>query len=256
MRWMLMLVMLAAVVGCGSNDQPSTQAIDQDAAELYRNAKSSLDNGAYESAIEQYETLQSEYPFGPFATQAQLDLIFAYRKSAEHASAIAAADRFIQLNPRHDQVPYALYMRGVSRQDRKANVVQRYASTVVDLNRARRDPEPLEKAFSDFKQLVQQYPDSEYVVDAKRRMTDIRKLLAQHDLAVARFYEERGSWVAVANRTKRILERYPETPAIPKALQLMRRAYAEMGLSPLREDIEKVLKANGIQPERLRDSAG
>ena len=256
MRWMLILVMIATVVGCGSNNEAATEAVDREAAAIYETAKSSLNNGAYQTAISEYETLQSEYPFGPYATQGQLDLIFAYYKNDAYESAVAAADRFMRLNPRHDKVPYALYMRGIARQDRKANIVQEYASNVIDLDRARRDPQPLEQAFSDFKRLAQEYPNSEYVPDAKQRMRQIRELLAEHDLAVAQFYETRGSWVAVANRTKRILQRYPETPAIPEALKLMRRAYAEMGLTPLREDIEKVLRANGIDPDQARGSAG
>jgi outer membrane protein assembly factor BamD len=246
MRRILMALMIAALVGCGSN--PTPDAPDGDARELYRKAKSSLENGAYQSAIEQYETLQSEFPFGPFATQAQLDLIFAYHKRGEPESAIAAADRFLKLNPRHEEAPYALYMRGISRQERNANVVQEYASTVIDLDRAARDPQPLEAAFEDFSQLVEQYPDSRYVFDAKQRMRQLRELLAEHDLGVAQFYRERESWIAVANRAKRILERYPETPAVSEALKLLRTAYAELELSPLRRDVERVLKANGIDP--------
>ncbi len=256
MRCMLILLMITTVVGCGSNNEASTKAVDRGAAEIYQTAKSSLNNGAYQTAIEEYETLQSEYPFGSYATQGQLDLIFAYYKNNAYESAVAAADRFIRLNPRHDKVPYALYMRGIARQDRKANIVQEYASNVVDIDRAQRDPKPLERAFSDFKRLVQEHPNSEYVPDAKRRMREMRELLAEHDLAIAQFYQTRGSWVAVANRAKRILQRYPQTSAIPEALKLMRRAYAEMGLTPLRDDIEKVLRANGIDPDEVRDSAG
>lgn len=250
MRRIVMAIMLTALVGCGSS--PDTVDPDAEARELYRTAKSSLENGAYESAIEQYESLQKEFPFGPYATQAQLDLIFAYHKQGESASAIAAADRFLRLNPRHERAPYALYMRGVSRQDREANVVQEYASTVIDLDRAARDPEPLERAFDDFSQLVKQYPDSKYVPDAKQRMRQIRELLAEHDLGVAKFYRKRGSWIAVANRAKRILERYPETPAVSEALKLLRTAYGELELTPLRRDVERVLKANGIDPNSVR----
>lgn len=251
MRRILMVLMVAALAGCGSSPE-RPQATDAEARELYRTAKSSLENGAYTSAIEQYETLQSEYPFGDYATQAQLDLVFAYHKSGSPESAVAAADRFLRLNPRHEKAPYALYMRGVVRQERTGNVIQSYASEVIDLERARRDPQPLERAFDDFRQLVQSYPDSKYVPDAKRRMRQVRELLAEHDLAVARFYETRESWVAVANRAKRVVQRYPHAPAVAEALKLLRRAYGEMGLTPLREDIEKVLKANGINPDEIR----
>jgi len=250
MRWILIALMISALAGCGSNRSPDAE--ERTAEAIYEEARAALDRGSYIDAIEAYETLQSEYPFGEYATQAQLDLIFAYKKRGETESAVAAADRFIRLNPRHEKVPYAIYMRGVARQDSGKTTIRRFLSDTFNLKRARRDPEPLEKAFGDFRRLIQRHPESQYVDDARERMTELRDLLAEHDLAVARFYAEREAWVAVARRTKRILQRYPETSAIPDALKLMRQAYGAMDLTPLREDIEDVLRANGVNPDSAR----
>ena len=67
----------------------------------------------WEKAIKYLEKLEARYPYGRFAQQAQLDVAYAYWKSGERASAVAAADRFIKLYPNHANVDYAWYLKGL-----------------------------------------------------------------------------------------------------------------------------------------------
>lgn len=246
MRRILIMLVLVVLTGCAGGPVDDRRA----AAELYDSARSAIDRGDYRTAVETYETLQTRYPFGVFADQAQLDIIYAYNELDEPDSAIAAAERFLRLNPRHERAPYAWYMRGVVEQERGENAITR----TLDLNRARRDPEPLERAFDTFGQLIERFPDSEYNEDARRRMQTIRRDLAEHDLIVARFYRERGAWVAAANRATRVIERYPGTPAVEGALQLLSEAYDSLELKPLKADVERILEMNDISPGNPGDA--
>lgn len=81
------------------------------ANKLYTEAKQSLGDGSYETAIKYYEKLESRFPYGRFAQQAQIDLAYAYWKSGEKESAIAACERFIKLHPNHPNVDYVYYLR-------------------------------------------------------------------------------------------------------------------------------------------------
>ncbi|MDZ7809037.1 MAG: tetratricopeptide repeat protein [Arhodomonas sp.] len=81
------------------------------------------------------------------AQQAQLDIIYAYQQMGEPASAVAAAERFIRLNPRHPRVDYTWYMQGVAQQEQGRGFLDR----VLGLERAARDPEPLRQAFEAFR---------------------------------------------------------------------------------------------------------
>ncbi|HEY9148588.1 MAG TPA: outer membrane protein assembly factor BamD, partial [Gammaproteobacteria bacterium] len=106
------LSLLWLVAGCSILTEDETA--DWDAEKFYETAKEALDSGDYATAIDNYTKLEARYPYGRYAQQAQLETIYAYYKDQEPASAVAAADRFIKLHPRHPNVDYAYYMRGLA----------------------------------------------------------------------------------------------------------------------------------------------
>ena len=68
--------------------------------ELYQQAQADLDNKSYTSAISKLKALESRYPFGRFAEQAQLELIYAYYRNVEPEAARSAARRNSTLSMR------------------------------------------------------------------------------------------------------------------------------------------------------------
>ncbi len=233
--------LVALLAGCASQPVDDTRA----AAELYRSARDAMSRGDFVTAVQEYEQLEARYPFGPYAEQGQLDVIYAYAEAGEPDSAIAAADRFIRLNPRHPEADYAWYMRGVVEQNRGRGFVADW----FELERAARDPEPLRRAFDVFGILLQSYPDSRYAEDARERMFTIRNLLAEHEIITAQFYAEREAWVAAANRAAEVLRRYPGTPESADALRILQQSYDRLELSALQRDVRRILELNGIDPE-------
>ncbi|WP_440996230.1 outer membrane protein assembly factor BamD [Arhodomonas sp. SL1] len=238
---MLAALLLAACAGDPPEEEPTG---DPSAEVLYDRARGALDRGDYQLAVARLEQLESRYPFGVHAQQAQLDIIYAYQQMGEPASAVAAAERFIRLNPRHPRVDYAWYMQGVAQQEQGRGFLDR----VLGLERAARDPEPLRQAFEAFRTLLERHPQTEYARDARRRMADIRDLLARHELRIARFYADRGAWVAAANRAAHLVREYEGAPAMGPALQLLERSYAELGASDLRREVRRVLEYNDLDP--------
>jgi|HigsolmetaAR202D_1030399.scaffolds.fasta_scaffold09571_3 outer membrane assembly lipoprotein YfiO len=233
--------LLLALAGCASTpDDTGIVDPDKTAAEFYREAKRALDNGNYQTAIERLETLQARYPFGAEAKQAELDIIYAYYGAEEWDSAVSAADRFIRLNPTHERVDYALYMRASAGMNRGTDLLGRVFKT----DRALRDPQPLRQAFADFKRLVTDYPASPYAEDARYRMLVLRNQLAKHELAVAEYYLSRSAYVAAANRAKSVVENYQETPAVMRALEILAEAYGKLNLPDLQQDIVRVIALN------------
>lgn len=237
-KFLRALPLLLVIAGCsslGNSDDP-----DAGAAELYQEARAAMRAKNNETAIERLETLQSRYPFGEHAQQAQLDIIYLYFKTDDWDAAISAADRFIRLNPTHPRVDYALYMRGSANMERG----QDFLTRTFDLNRSTRDPRPLREAFADFQRLVTDYPSSDYTDDARRRMAVLRDQLADHELAVARYYQSRSAYVAAANRAKGIIENFQETPAVEAALTILADAYQHLDLPDLRQDTLRIIRQN------------
>lgn len=217
------LLSVALLVGCSTSEEVVP---DVPPSELYRDAQASLNDGAWRTAIEKLEALDSRYPFGAYSEQVQLDLIYAYYKNDDLALAEATIDRFQRMNPGHSESDWLLYMRGLTHmaQDRS------FIHDVLNMNREDRDPEPVRKAFVDFRRLLERYPNSAYSADARARMISLKNRLAQYELAAADFYIRREAWVAAVNRCQTLQRDFPDTQAARESLPLLLKAYEELGL--------------------------
>jgi outer membrane protein assembly factor BamD len=193
----------------------------------------------YDKAIKYYEILQSRFPHGRFAIQAEMEVAYAFYKKGEAASAIAAADRFIKLHPHHPNVDYIYYLKGLATFNERGIVEKLTAQEISD-----RDPKALRESFASFKELVTRFPDSKYAKDATLRMSYLVSTLAAHELHVARYYMKREAYVAAVNRCKFVIETYPETPSVEEALVILVSAYDLLGIEDLKNDTLRVLKTN------------
>jgi outer membrane protein assembly factor BamD len=213
---------------------------DWSASKFYSEAKDAMNNGDYEQAIEYYEKLEARYPFGRYATQSQLDVIYAHYKNSEPDSAIAAADRFIKLHPQNPYVDYAYYLKGLANFNRDQSLTSRLFS----MDASQRDAGASLNSFNDFSELLRRYPDSKYAADARQRMIYLRNNLARYQLHVAGFYMRRGAYLAAANRAKRVVTNFQRTDSVADALQIMITAYDKLGKTELAEDAKRVLAVN------------
>lgn len=241
-----MLPLLAAALlsfglgGCTSFGEKPDETRNWSVERFYAEAKSAVQRGDYEKAIEYYEGLQARYPFGPYAQQAQLEVAYAYFKFSEPESAISAVDRFIELYPQHAHLAYAYYLKGLVNFNQTMGLLQRY----VPLDMDQRDPRTAREAFAAFSELLGKFPDSRYARDARQRMLYLRNKLAMHEVYVANYYMKRKAYLAAANRARGVVEGYQRTPAVPYALRIMTDAYERLDLPQLARDTRRVLEGN------------
>ncbi|MCB1841803.1 MAG: outer membrane protein assembly factor BamD, partial [Halioglobus sp.] len=158
MRTILILLLSLALAGCSGNDELPDIAADAGEQQMYQEAQRYLRSGNYDLAVRSLQLLESRYPFGKYAEQAQLELIFAHYKAYEHEAAVEAADRFIRLHPQHPNVDYAFYMKGLSAYTGNEDIFNRFMPT----DETERDTTQAKEAFAEFAQLVSRYPDSPY----------------------------------------------------------------------------------------------
>ena len=210
------------------------------AQKLYAEAKDNLNEGNYERAVKLFETLESRYPFGRYAQQAQLEVAYAYYKDNEPISSVAACDRFIKLHPNHPNVDYAYYLKGLANFNDDLGIL----GNLVEQDMSERDPKAARDAFLSFKELVTRFPDSKYAADSRARMNYLLNALASHEVHVAKYYMKRQAWVASANRAREVLKNYPDAPALEEALSIMAVSYDKMQLTGLRDDTLRVIKLN------------
>ena len=215
-------------------------AADESAAKLYNKAHKLLIGRDFTGAVEQFELLESRYPFGRYAQQAQLELTYAYHKQSNIDQALNTINRFIQLNPQHPSIDYAYYMKGLITYNSGKNLIH----FLIKRDPSNNDPTSLQESFSVFGLLIDKYPDSEYADDAKLRMIYLRNELAEYELKVAKFYMKRGAYVASANRAKYIMENYQGAIIMPEAVYILEQAYLALGINDLADDTHRVYAQN------------
>ena len=238
MKHLLLVGVLALLAACSSNAPVIDESLSE--SELYRKAQTDLDAENYGSAVETLRALEARYPFGRYAEQAQLELIYAYYQNYEPEAATASADRFIRLHPTHQNVDYAYYIRGLASFTRDQGIIERF----LPLDMTRRDPGAARDSFNDFAQLINRFPNSQYAPDARARMVYLRNLLAAYDVHVGHYYLKRGAYLAAANRGRYVVENFQQTPSVGDGLALMVAGYNRLAMQDLAGSALETLKLN------------
>jgi outer membrane protein assembly factor BamD len=235
--WAWLLAVAVVIGGCAWLPEVKDETATWSADRLYRTAHDAMVEGNYTRAVKMYDTLESRFPYGRYAQQAILESAYSSYRAGETAAAVAACDRFIRTFPNHPNVDYAYYLKGLVhfRED------QGLLGYVYELDLSEREPKAMRESFAAFKELVAKFPDSRYADDAKDRMKYLTNALALYEVKVARYYYNRGAYVAAVNRAQGALVNYPRTPANEDALRILVAGYEKLGLPQLARDSQRIL---------------
>ena len=244
----ILILFFLVLTGCASVDEDATKGWS--AQRLYDEGKTALANKEYTSAVEYFEKLEARYPYGPYAEQAMLEIAYAYYRSDEMASAIAAANRFLRVHPTHPHVDYAYYLKGLASFDEERSSLEKIFGAG---DPSKRDPKALRDAYDAFKEVAQRFPNSKYLEDSRKRLVSLQNAMAMSDIHAARYYYSRGAYVATVNRTKGVIENFQRTPAVEEALGLQALAYQKMQLTDLMRDTRRVLEKNFPDSHYLKE---
>jgi len=236
-------MLLAGCAGLKEQDQTATWSPNK----LYSEARDELNAGAYDKAVPLLEKLEGRAAGTPLAQQAQLDRAYAHYKAGDIAQAQATLDRFIKLHPASPAYDYALYLKGIANFNDNLGLF----SFVSRQDLSERDQKAAKESFESFKELVTRFPESKYTPDARARMTYIVNSLAQYEVHVARYYFNRGAYVAAINRAQAALADYRDVPALEEALFILMRSYDALGMAQLRDDTRRVLEKSYPSSEYL-----
>jgi outer membrane protein assembly factor BamD len=183
--------LIGFLAGCaGPRESGKTpQSLYDSAMQLYNKKK-------YEKAAEAFRKLKEEFPLSSVTPLAELRTADAVFHNESYAEAIPMYEEFKKLHPIHPEVPYATYQVGMC-----------YFKQILSIDR---DQTATEKAIEQFRYLIENFPRSSYVADARKKLTVCQHRLAERELYVGRFYYRAGKYKAALGRFQGILKNYPD----------------------------------------------
>ena len=234
------------IVGCKSDGEE----IEQPEKIYYDQAQARMASGNYFGAIEVLEAIDNKYPFGKYAEQAQVELIYAHFMNSETEAAHTAAEKFIRLHPRHPNIDYAYFMKGLSSYTRDREFIVRFSNTDV----SNRDVSGAKESFAELSEFITRFPDSQYIPYAQQRNIYLRNMIAKNELAVADYYVSIDAYIGAIRRANYVIENIPNSSENYRALKILEVSYNKLGYSDLLDDVRLLLKAN-YQNEELNESS-
>ena len=234
-----MVLLLSA---CAKDDQDVNAFVDPTvpADKTYNEALANIDAGNYTQAKRKFKKLDRQHPYSDFAKRSGVMSTFIAYKQGDYAEAVAQGKRFVELYPANKEAPYALYLVGMSH--------YRQISDVTRDQRAARD------TYRTMNGLIERYPDSEYVEDAKRKKRIAKDQLAGQEMLVGRYYQERREHLAAINRFRGVVEKHEDTRHVEEALARLTESYYALGLTSDAQTAAAVLGHNFPDSKWYRDS--
>ncbi len=233
-----------SVAGCMSKEQDldlstyveQTEPADQ----LYNQGLANLNAGRLREASRKFEAVDRQHPYSEFARKSLVMNAFTNYRQGNYDEAVNAGKRYVSLYPSSEDAAYAQYIVGLSYFKQIRNVTQ-------DQKESRRAIEAMDE-------VIQRWPDSEYVDDARSKIRFARDQLAGKEMQVGRYYLERREYIAAAKRFRYVVENYPNTRHVEEALARLTETYYAMGLTSEAQTAAAVLGQNYPDSQWYKDS--
>ena len=203
------------IAACSSTPKVPEQ-VEQPVDVLYNDALATAMNEAPQKAAPKFEEVERQHPYSALAVRAQIMAAWSFYQGNDYARAVAALDRFVELNPASEFAEYAYYLKALS-----------YYEQIVDVER---DAAMTQLAMQAFEELVRRYPQGSYSRDARLKIDLTRSHLAGKEMAVGRYYLNSHFYSAALRRFHVVIETYDTTNQVPEALHRSVEAYLALGL--------------------------
>lgn len=208
------LLLLAGLAACSSDEEPY---VERPVEELYNEALDALETEKFEDAAKLFDEVDRQHPYSVWASKAQLMSAYAYYQNDAYDDAINTLDRFIQLHPGNRDIAYAYYLKALS-----------YYEQISDVER---DQKMTRLALESMEEVSRRFPESGYARDARLKADLARDHLAGKEMAIGRFYQSQGHFLAAINRFRAVVDKFQTTSHVTEALHRLVEVYLALGLT-------------------------
>ena len=254
-RFLGMAMLASVLVACGGQQERPLDSYT--AEEIFKQGELALASERRpDGAIRYFQEVERLYPYSEFAKRALIMQAFSYHKAKKYEEARAAAQRYLDFYPGDEDAPYALYLMALS-----------YYDQIDDVGR---DQGVTFQALTGMRDVIEQYPDSDYARSAMLKFELAFDHLAAKEMEIGRYYLKRGNYTAAINRFRVVVQDFQTTTHTAEALHRLVEAYLALGLtdeaqtagailgynyqsSPFYDDTFRLLKGRGLNPEVTGD---
>ena len=198
--------------------------------EAYKEGLSSLEGGDVLFAAKKFNEAEILYPQSIWAPRAALMAAYSYYIQDYYSDAVAELERFIKVYPKHENLDYAYFLLATS-----------YYEQIVD---EKKDLQSLLKAKENFLLISNNYPNTDYAIDASFKLDLINDILASKEMYIGRYYFEKKKWVSAINRFRTVIDQYNTTIYTEEALHRLVEIYYTIGLKDEAEKYAQLLGYN------------
>lgn len=221
------LLLLFLLSGCSTLDKWLGRGgeEDLDAGELMSDGNEALSAGRYKDAVDAFQKIKDRFPYSKHAVSAELKMADALYLQEEYEQAYTAYDEFEKLHPKHKDMPYVIYQKGMSNFSQVKSKDREQAHTL--------------KAKEEFERLIKRFPRDEYANKARKNLRECLIYLAEYELHVANFYYKQGRYRAALGRYLYILNNYPDMGQYQEAMEGITRCKEKLGQETAQDGARK-----------------
>ena len=216
----LIVLSLLCFLSCTKKEEKVEIIIDDvietQMLESYKKGLKALDEGDALYAARHFTDAELLFPQSEWAPKSLLMAAYSYYSQDYFADAIAELERFIKTYPQSNRLDYAYFLLATC-----------YYEKIID---EKKDLEPLIKAKETFKFVIQEYPSTDFALDAKFKLDLIDETLAGKEMYIGRYYIKKEKWIAAINRFKYVVDNYNSTIYIEEALHRLVELHYKIGL--------------------------
>lgn len=237
MKIIIVLLSLFLLFNCSkdvkevSNINETTQELEM--ISMYNEAYKALNNGDPYFAATKFLESEVAYPQSIWAPRSALMASYSYYLQNYYTEAISNLERFLKTYPKDENLAYAHYL-----------IAMCYFESVVD---EKRDLGSIVKAQEKYEFIIENYPSSEFSLDANFKLNLIEDLLASKEMYIARHYIKK--WIPALNRLKIIIEDYDQTIFVEEALHRLVEINYYLGLDSEAKKYANVLGYNYLSSQ-------
>ncbi len=216
------------------------KSLELQVLEAYQEGVTALESGDVLFAAKKFNEAEILFPQSNWAPNSALMAAYSYYTQDYYGDAIAELERFIRVYPSHKNLSYAHYLLGIC-----------YYEQIVD---EKKDLKSIKKAKKKFEFIINNYPNTEYSVDADFKIDLINDILASKEMYIGRFYFDKKKWIPAIRRFRTVIDEYDTTIYTEEALHRLVEVHYTIGLIDEAEKYAQLLGYNYKSSEWYENS--